>query len=33
MTIYGNLCKLINYTNIANFLKIKEEYFKELLGL
>lgn len=33
MTIYGLLCGLKDYVNIADFMKIKEEYFKELLGL
>ena len=27
------LCGLTDFTNIADFMKIKEEYFKELLGL
>lgn len=33
MTIYGILCGLTDFTNIADFLKIKEDYFTELLGL
>lgn len=33
MTIYGILCGLTDYTNIADFMKLKEEYFKELLDL
>ena len=33
MTIYGILCGLTDYTNIADFMKLKEEYFKELLNL
>ncbi len=33
MTIYGLLCGLKDYVNIADFMKIKEEYFTELLGL
>ena len=33
MTIYGILCGLTDYTNIADFMKLKEDYFKELLGL
>lgn len=33
MTIYGILCGLKDFTNIADFLKIKEDYFKDLLGL
>ena len=33
MTIYGILCGLTDFTNIADFLKIKEEYFTELLNL
>ncbi len=33
MTIYGILCGLKDFTNIADFLKLKEEYFKNLLKL
>ncbi len=33
MTIYGILCGLTDFTNIADFLKIKEEYFIKLLKL
>lgn len=33
MTIYGILCGLTDFTNIADFLKLKEEYFIELLKL
>jgi len=33
MTIYGILCGLTDYTNIADFMKLKEDYFKELLNL
>ena len=33
MTIYGILCGLTDFTNIADFLKLKEEYFTELLNL
>lgn len=33
MTIYGILCGLTDFTNIADFLKLKEEYFKQLLNL
>lgn len=33
MTIYGILCGLTDFTNIADFMKLKEEYFTELLGL
>lgn len=33
MTIYGLLCGLKDFTNIADFLKLKEEYFKNLLKL
>lgn len=33
MTIYGILYGLKDYTNIADFMKLKEEYFIELLGL
>lgn len=31
MTIYGLLCSLTDYVNIADFLKIKEDYFTKLL--
>lgn len=33
MTIYGLLCGLKDYVNIADFMKLKEEYFTKLLGL
>ena len=33
MTICGILCGLTDFTNIADFLKIKEEYFTQLLNL
>lgn len=33
MTIYGLLCGLKDYVNIADFMKLKEEYFTQLLGL
>ena len=33
MTIFGLLCRLIDYTNIADFMKIKEDYFTKLLKL
>ena len=33
MTIYGILCGLTYFTNIADFLKLKEKYFTELLNL
>ena len=33
MTIYGLLRGLKDYTNIADFMKLKEDYFNELLGL
>lgn len=33
MTIYGLLCGLKDYANIADFMKLKEEYFIKLLGL
>ena len=33
MTIYGILCGITDFTNIADFMKIKEDYFTELLGL
>lgn len=33
MTIYGILCGLTDFTNIADFLKIKEDYFTQLLNL
>lgn len=33
MTIYGILCGLTDFTNIADFLKLKEEYFTNLLNL
>ena len=31
MTIYGLLCELTDFTNIVDFMKLKEDYFKELL--
>ena len=33
MTIYGILCGLTDFMNIADFLKLKEEYFTKLLKL
>lgn len=33
MTIYGLLFGLKDFVNIADFMKLKEEYFKQLLGL
>ena len=33
MTIYGILCGLTDFSNIADFLKLKEEYFTQLLKL
>lgn len=33
MTIYGLLCGLKDYTNIADYMKLKEKYFTQLLGL
>jgi predicted transposase YbfD/YdcC len=33
MTIYGLLCGLKDFTNIADFMKLKEDYFTELLNL
>ena len=33
MTIYGLLCGLKDFTNIADFMKIKEDYFTKLLNL
>lgn len=33
MTIYAILCGQTDYTNIAYFMKIKEEYFTDLLKL
>lgn len=33
MTIYGILCGLTDFVNIADFIKIKEEYFTKLLKL
>lgn len=33
MTIYGLLCGLKDYTNIAYFMKLKEDYFTKLLKL
>ena len=31
MTIYGLLCGLKDFTNIADFMKLKEDYFTKLL--
>ena len=33
MTIYGLLCGLKDFVNIADFMKLKEDYFTKLLGL
>ena len=33
MTIYGILCKYSDFTNLADFLKVHEEYFINLLDL
>ena len=33
MTIYALLCGMKDYVNIADFMKIKEDYFTKLLGL
>ena len=33
MTIYGLLCGIKDYVNIADFMKLKEEYFTQLLNL
>ena len=33
MTIYGLLCGIKDYVNIADFIKLKEEYFTQLLNL
>lgn len=33
MTIYRLLCGLKDYINIDDFIKLKEDYFTELLGL
>ena len=33
MTIYGLLCGLKDFTNIADFMKLKEDYFTKLLSL
>jgi len=33
ITIYRIFCKLNDFTNIADFMKLKEDYFTELLGL
>ena len=33
MTIYGLLCGLKDYVNIADFMKLKEDYFTKLLNL
>ena len=33
MTIYGLLCGLKDYVNIADFMKLKEDYFIKLLNL
>lgn len=33
MTLYGILCGYTDFTNLADFLKVYEEYFKKLLNL
>ena len=33
MTIYGILCKYTDFTNLADFLKVHEDYFTNLLDL
>ena len=33
MTIYGLLCGLKDYVNVADFMKLKEDYFTKLLNL
>lgn len=33
MTIYGILCGYTDFVNIADFIKLKEDYFKSLLNL
>ena len=33
MTIYGILCGYYDFTNLADFLKVHEEYFTKLLNL
>lgn len=33
MTIYGLICGLKDYVNIADFMKLKEDYFTKLLNL
>ena len=33
MTIYGILCGYTDFTNLADFLKVHEEYFTKLLNL
>ena len=33
MTIYGILCGYTDFTNLADFLKVQENYFNELLDL
>ena len=33
MTIYGILCGYTNFTNLADFLKVHEDYFTNLLNL
>ena len=33
MTIYGILCGYTDFTNLADFLKVHEDYFNELLQL
>ena len=33
MTIYGLICGLKDFTNIADFMKLKEDYFTKLLNL
>ena len=33
MTIYGILCGYTDFTNLADFLKVHEDYFNNLLNL
>lgn len=33
MTVYGLLCGYTDFTNLADYLKVHEDYFKELLNL
>ena len=33
MTIYGILCGYTDFTNLADFLKVQENYFTKLLDL